>query len=84
MRELRSGLSGYVARARAGEVIVITAHGQPVARLVGVPAKGPAGVARLLARGAATWGGGKPAMRPAVALSPGGKDLSAIVSEDRG
>ena len=84
IRELRSGLSGYVARACAGEVIVITSRGKPVARLVGAPADGSAGVARLLARGAATWGGGKPALHPAVALSPGGEDVSAIVLEDRG
>ena len=81
---LRSGLSGYVARARAGEVIVITSHGKPVARLVGVPAGGADGVSRLLASGAATWGGGKPALRAPIVLSPGGEPVGVIVLEDRG
>lgn len=84
MHALKSGLSRYVARARAGEIIEITSHDKPVARLVGVPPGGPAGVARLLARGAATWAGGKPALHPAVAMSPGGNAVSAIVLEDRG
>ena len=84
IHELKSGLSRYVARARAGEVIEITSHDKPVARLVGVPADSPAGVSRLLARGAATWGGGKPALHPPVVLSTGGKTVSEIVLEDRG
>lgn len=84
MHELKSGLSRYVARARAGEVIEITSHDKPVARLVGVPAGGPAGVSRLLARGAATWGGGKPALHAPMVLSAGGKAVSEIVLEDRG
>ena len=84
MHELKSGLSRYVARARAGEVIEITSHDKPVARLVGVPADSPPGVSRLLARGAASWAGGKPALHAPVVLSAGGKTLSEIVLEDRG
>ena len=84
MHELKSGLSRYVAKARAGEVIEITSHDKPVARLIGVPAGSPAGIATLVARGAATWGGGKPALHPPVVLSPGGKTLSEMLLEDRG
>lgn len=84
MHELKSGLSRYIARARAGEVIEITSHDKPVARLVGVPVAGPAGVSRLLARGAATWAGGKPALLAPVVLSLGGQSVSDIVLEDRG
>ena len=84
MNELKSGLSRYVARARAGEVIEITSHDKPVARLVGVPGGGPAGVSRLLASGAATWGGGKPALLAPLTLSLGSKPVSEIVLEDRG
>ena len=84
IHQLKSGLSRYVAMARAGEVIEITSHDKPVARLVGVPPGGPAGVTRLLARGAATWGGGKPALHRPVALSTGGKPVSESLLEDRG
>lgn len=34
IRELKGNLSAYVKRATAGEEIVVTDHGRPVARLV--------------------------------------------------
>lgn len=84
MRELKTGLSRCIAQARAGVVIEVTSHDKPVARIVGIPAAGSSGVAQLLTRGAAQWSGGKPALRPAVQLTPGGKPVSALVAEDRG
>jgi prevent-host-death family protein len=38
--ELRANLSMWIARARAGEQVVITDHGVPVATLIGVDAAG--------------------------------------------
>ena len=84
IHELRAGFSRYLARARSGEVIVVTSHGKPVARLVGVPFADTAGVARLLATGAAQWAGGKPTLRPGVELVGDGSALSEMVLEDRG
>lgn len=84
MHELKAGLSRYLAQARAGEVIEVTSHDKPVARIVGISAAAPSGVARLLARGAAQWGGGKPALQPPVELGTSGKTLSEMVTEDRG
>lgn len=84
MHELKTGLSRYVARARAGEVIVITSHDKPVARLLGVPQGAPDGLSNMLAQGAATWRGGKPALQAPVALSVGAKAVSDMLLEDRG
>ena len=84
LHQLKSGLSRYVAQARAGEVIEITSHDKPVASLVGIPSSAGAGVARLLASGSAQWSGGKPALHAAVVLAPQGKTLSDLVMEDRG
>lgn len=84
IHQLKAGLSRYVARARAGEVIEVTSHDKPVARIVGIPPADHAGVARLLAGGAAQWRGGKPALQPAVALAGGGKAVSEMLIEDRG
>ena len=84
MNELKAGLSRYVARARAGEVIEVTSHDKPVARLIGIVTADAPGVARLLARGAAQWRGGKPMLGPAVRLATGGKALAEMVLEDRG
>lgn len=36
IRELRDGLSRYLAEVRAGRVVTITDHGQPIARIVPV------------------------------------------------
>ena len=40
MSELRANLKSYVERARAGERVVVTDRGVPVARLVAVDAEG--------------------------------------------
>ena len=84
LHQLKSGLSRYVAQARAGEVIEITSHDRPVARMVGIPPAAGAGVTRMLASGSAQWSGGKPALHPAVVLVPQGKTVSDMVVEDRG
>jgi prevent-host-death family protein len=84
MHELKAGLSRYMAQARAGEVIEVTSHDRPVARIVGIPPVDPTGVARLLARGAAQWRGGKPALQAPVILRESGKPVSEMVLEDRG
>lgn len=84
MHKFKAALSRYVARAQAGEVIELTSHDKPVARVIGIPAEQPPGVARLVARGAAQWDGGKPALQPPVILAAGGKTVSELVLEDRG
>ena len=33
IRDLKNGLSRYIERVRAGEVVIVTDHGRPVARL---------------------------------------------------
>lgn len=84
IHELKAQLSRCVAQAGAGEVIVITSHNKPVARLTGVPPGAPAGLQAMVASGAVTWSGRKPAPSMPVALSPGGRSLSEMVIEDRG
>lgn len=83
MQEFKSHLSQYVGQAQSGELIELTSHRKVVARLVGVPPADSAGVARLLAAGAASWQGGKPA-GAALELQAVGKTVSALVLEDRG
>lgn len=83
MQEFKSHLSQYVGQAQSGELIELTSHRKVVARLVGVPPADSAGVACLLAAGAASWQGGKPA-GAALELQAVGKPVSALVLEDRG
>ena len=84
IHQLKAHLSRCVAQASAGEVIVITSHNRPVARLTGVPAAAPCGLQAMIASGAATWSGRKPALSAPVRLAPGGTSLSDMVIEDRG
>lgn len=83
MREFKSHLSRYVVQAQAGQLIELTSHSKVVARIVGVPAAASSGVSRLLAAGAASWQGGKPAGTE-ISLLERGKPVSALVMEDRG
>ena len=90
VREFKSKLSRYLAHARDGETIEITAHSKVIARVIGVPTEGQSdfalkypGVARLLAAGEATWNGEKPEFT-SFNLPDAGKTLSDMIIEDRG
>ena len=74
MREFKSHLAKYVSQAQAGEIIELTSHRKLVARLIGVPFSAHQGLTRLVAAGAATWGGGKP-KGARLRLSTGGKSV---------
>lgn len=63
IRELRADLSRFVKRVRAGEEILVTDRGKPVARLV--PASGESKLDRLVAAGLVT-----PARRPQTGQLP--------------
>lgn len=84
VRDLKARLSRVLALAQQGEVVEVTSHRRPVARIVGVPAQPDEGLRGLMAAGALTWSGGKPRLAPAVALASGGAPLGAMVLEDRG
>lgn len=84
--QLKARLSHYLAKARAGQTIEVTAHRKPVARITGVPAQGvEGGLARLVAEGRLTPGDGQPLqLAPPVRLTPDAPSVSEIVLEDRG
>lgn len=80
IRELKADLSAWVKRAAAGEPVVVTDRGRPVARIV--PVDGERTIDRLIRAGAIT-----PALRPHGAL-PVPVDatgtVSDLVAEQRG
>jgi prevent-host-death family protein len=83
VRELKEHLSQYLRAVEAGELVVITRHSRPVARLEPVREEGPEeGVARLAASPSVLWAGGKPA-GCRVPLGPGDKTAADLVLEDR-
>lgn len=83
VREFKSHLSSYLARAQTGEDLVVTSHKLPVARVLGITPKASQGLSAMLASGEAEWHGGKPA-GARIKLTKQGKSLSDMVIEDRG
>lgn len=84
VRELKSRLSRVLALAQGGEVIEVTSHSKPIARIVGIPPQADEGLRRLMASGLLSWNGSKPKFEPASALAPVGKPIGWMVLEDRG
>ena len=58
VRELRRDASRWLARVRAGEVIVVTDRGRPVAKMI--PLREPGGYESLVAEGRIAPGPGHP------------------------
>ncbi len=83
VRDFKARLSHYLRRARAGQTIEITSHRKVIARVTGVPSTETEGIARLVASGAAQWGGGKP-RGAQVRLTDVGPRVSDMVLQDRG
>jgi prevent-host-death family protein len=80
VRELKAHLSRYLAGARAGERIVITARGERVAELVPVSGELQT-LAQLAQQGRLSWSGRRPVFRPAPGYK--GPSLSDEVLEQR-
>ncbi len=85
VRELKNSLSRYLNRVKAGEIITITDHNNPVARLVPISIQPAETLMNMLKDGSAAWRGGKPGYNAAPVYSePGkGKTLGNIAAEDR-
>lgn len=83
VRQLRDGLSRYLASVSDGEEITVTDHGKPVAKIVPINQASP--LERLIAKGivtpAANRGSAVPLAAPIKARS--GAIVSDLVSEQR-
>ena len=79
VRELRDGLSRYLAEVRAGHTVTVTDHGRPVARIVPVDAL--TALERLVAEGRArpAAAGKRPAPKPVRAAGT----VSDLVEQQR-
>jgi prevent-host-death family protein len=92
IRDLKNRLSEYLRRAQAGEDIVVTSHGRPVARLSAVMeslAEQDAEAVTIARLRAQSWirpgkCGKRLGLDPPIKLKPGGKTLAEIVDEQRG
>ena len=87
VRDLKTHLSEWLARAQSGEVVEVTSYRKPIARITAVkPAD--SGITSPLQKaidvGLISWNGEKPNLPPPVKLRGQVKLLSEIVIEDRG
>ncbi|MFM9047917.1 MAG: type II toxin-antitoxin system Phd/YefM family antitoxin, partial [Cyanobium sp.] len=87
VRDVKSHLSEWLARAQAGEVVEVTSHRQPIARITAVKPAEPISSNQLqqaIDAGLISWSGQNPVIPPPVKLNDGGPLMSDIVIEDRG
>ena len=83
VRQLKVSLSKLLARAQSGEVIEVTSHQKPTARIVGIPKSSEEPLSFLILNGSLSWNGQKPAPEPPIRLLSPGKSLSSLIQEDR-
>ncbi len=84
VRYLKAHLSAHLDRVKAGQTVVVTERGRPVAKLMPFGGQAlPPSVERLLQTGAATWSGRDlPPFEP-LPMAPGDQTFAEMVSEDR-
>lgn len=80
VRVLKAQLSQYIGKAKAGETIIVTEHGQEVAELTPISKERQA-VQRLAAEHRLKWSGKKPVGCTEVTVK--GKTVAETILEDR-
>jgi prevent-host-death family protein len=87
VRDLKTHLSELLARAQAGEVVEVTSHRKPIARITAVKPAVPTStnpLQKAIDADLISWSGKNPVIPPPVKLNDGGPLMSDIVIEDRG
>jgi prevent-host-death family protein len=84
VRELKDNLSRYLAMVRDGGEVVVTDHGRPVARVIGIQGKTSSErIAELVASGTLTRSVQRRKAAPKPARLPSGATVSDLVEEQR-
>ena len=87
VRDLKTHLSEWLGRVQGGEVVEVTSHRKPIARLTAIkqPDSTPTNpLQKAIDGGIVSWNGQKPVFPPPLKLRGEGKLVSEIVMEDRG
>ena len=83
VHQLKASLSKLLARAQSGEVIEVTSHQKPIARIVGIPKSSEEPLNSMILNGSLSWNGQKPALEPPIQLLDSGKSMNSLIQEDR-
>ena len=87
VRDLKTHLSEWLGRVQAGDVVEVTSHRKPIARITALNPAASAStnpLQKAIDAGVISWNGKNPAIPPPVKLNDGGPLMSDIVIEDRG
>ena len=83
IRELKSKLSAYMRRVKAGETLVITERGKPIGRIVPILASVTDQLDLLVQAGLVNWNGKRLTRIEPVAQVSGARTVSELLLEDR-
>ena len=83
VRELKSRLSEYLRRVRAGETVLITDRGQPVGRIVPVGQSLDERLEAMAQGGLILWSGNRLSPVAPVARARGDHTVADLLVEDR-
>jgi prevent-host-death family protein len=83
IRELKSRLSEYLRRVRAGETVIITDRGEPVGRIVPVAQSLQDRLEAMAQGGLILWSGNKLSSTTPVARARGERTVADLLVEDR-
>jgi len=83
-RELKSRLSEYLRRVKAGQTIIVTERGKPIGLIVPIQPTLEGRLQAMVEAGLAEWNGQKLKARQPAILNKGVRQVSDLVIEDRG
>jgi len=84
IRELKTRLSHYLGRVKAGATIIVTERGKPIARIVPEGERWATRLQELMAEGMVDWSGRRLQPMTPVARLRGRTMVSELLLESRG
>lgn len=83
VRDLKAQLSSVLARAQKGEVIEVTSHRRPVARIIGIPQADEKDIQQLVNAGLVSLPHQQLDLGKPLKISEKGTPVSRMILEDR-
>jgi prevent-host-death family protein len=83
IRELKAHLGAYLRRVKAGETVIVTERGQPIARIVPLSQSWEAQLEVLRQTGVVAWNGKRLAPLAPVARAKGERTVAELLLEGR-
>ena len=82
-RELKTNLSKYLRRVKAGETIIVTERGKEIGQIMPVAQSLEERMKALAEAGFLEWNGQKPEVHNPTIINSSGKLVSDLIIEDR-